>query len=302
MSSAFVFKPTKKFIFNPRPKDQLPIKSYKEPKLSIVQKNFNTIRPVRPFNRFGVQKVSNSGIDPSTVFINFNNKDPDHPSLNKDSKIYDDYMNKYIPTEPAKWSIGYTYNCKDEKLLPRKEQFKDYYFIKRSKEDEINYKDNYLPTDHISIRMPKISKSVDKRDQIENKYYPYLKMKSEFGANQNSESHWVPQIQNKATMSNRSSVEYNIINNSNIISASTDGFGILDKASNNKKKGVAEFSDYLKPFNYNPNKRYLQCYEDNKNRFHFYKGIFSELYDSAAKNGNIYVPFKGESQSKYKHQ
>ena len=40
MSSAFVFKPTKKFIFNPRPKDQLPIKSYKEPKLSIVQKNF----------------------------------------------------------------------------------------------------------------------------------------------------------------------------------------------------------------------------------------------------------------------
>ena len=145
--------------------------------------------------------------------------------------------------------------------------------------------------------MPKVSKSVDKKDIIENKYYPYLKMKSEFGTNQNSESYWVPQIQNKATMSNRSSVGYNIINNKDIPSANTDGFGILDKASNNKKKGVAEFSDYLKPFNYNPNKRYLKSFEDNNNRFRFYKGVFSELYDSAAKNGSIYMPFRGVNHS-----
>ena len=61
-----------------------------------------------------------------------------------------------------------------------------------------------------------------------------------------------------------------------------------------------EFSDYLKPFNYNPNKRYLKCFEDNHNRFRYYKGVFSELYDSAAKNGSIYMPFRGVDHSKDK--
>ena len=199
-----------------------------------------------------------------------------------------------------KWSVGYTNECKDEKLIPKKQQYKDYYFLTRNKKDEEKYKDNYLPTDHISIRMPKVSKSMDKKDNLENKYYPYLKMKSEFGTNQNSDSYWVPKIQNKATMSNKSSVGYDIITNNDSISAKADGFGILDKASNNKKKGVAEFSDYLKPFNYNPNKRYLKCFDDNNNRFRFYKGVFSELYDSAAKNGNIYIPFRGVDHSKDK--
>lgn len=300
MSSHFVFKPTKKFIFNPRPKEDRPLKSYHIEKLAPVQKNFNTIKPVRPFNRFGLPKISNSGIDPSTVFINFNQKDPNQPNLNQDSSVYDDFQNKYIPTEPQKWSVGYTYTCKDERLIPKKQQYRDYYFLKRNKQDEEKFKDNYLPTDHISIRMPKISKSVDIKDNLENKFYPYLKMKSEFGTNQNSDSYWVPQIQNKATMSNKSSVGYNIITNFDDISPKADGFGILDKASNNKKKGVAEFSDYLKPFNYNPNKRYLKCFEDNNNRFRFYKGVFSELYDSAAKNGNIYMPFRGVDHSKDK--
>ena len=194
-----------------------------------------------------------------------------------------------------KWSIGNTYVCNDEKLLPRKEQFKEYFFYGHKKEDEEKYRSNYLSTDHISIRMPKISsKSVD------NKSFPYLKMKSEFGTNQNSESYWVPQVQQRATMSNRSSVEYDIINNHNNETTGVVNVGILDKALNNKKKGVAEFSDYLKPFNYNPNKRYLKCYDDNNNRFHFYKGVFSELYDSAARNGNIYIPFKGDNYSKNK--
>ena len=60
MSSAFVFKPTKKFIFNPRPKEDRPLKSYHIEKLAPVQKNFNTIKPVRPFNRFGLPKISNT--------------------------------------------------------------------------------------------------------------------------------------------------------------------------------------------------------------------------------------------------
>ena len=292
MSSQFIFKPTKKFIFNPRPPVEKPLNPYREQKLTAVQKNFDSYKPVRPFNRFGKPKLADTGIDPSTVFINFNNKDPTPPYNAKDSSIYNEYYNKYVPTEPLKWSMGNTLICKDEKLLPRKEQFKDYYFYNHKKEDEDNYRNNYLSTDHISIR-PNVSKSVDR-------IFPYLKMKSEFGTNQDSDSYWVPQIQRRATMSNRSSVEYDIINNIDNPTAGKVHFGILDKALNNKKKGVAEFSDYLKPFNCNPNKRYLKYFDKNNNRFHFYKGVFSELYDSAARNGNIYIPFKGDNHSKNK--
>ena len=294
MSSKFVFKPTKKFIFNPRPPVEKSINSYREQKLTLAQKNFDSYKPVLPFNRFGKQKLADTGIDPSTVFINFNNKDPTPPYDTKDSSIYNEYYNKYVSTEPLKWSIGNTYNFNNEKLLPRKEQFRDYYFSNNKKEEENNFRSKYLPTDHISIRMPNDSKSVD------NKTFPYLKMKSEFGTNQNSDSYWVPQIQRSVTMSNRSSVEYDIINNLNNPTAGKVHFGILDKALNNKKKGVAEFSDYLKSFNYNPNKRYLKYFDKNNNRFHFYKGVFSELYDSAARNGNIYMPFKGDNHSKNK--
>jgi hypothetical protein len=292
MSSKFVFKPSKKFIFNPRPPVDKPINPYREQKLTIVQKNFHAYKPVRPFNRFGKPKIANTGIDPSTVFINFNNKDPTQPYNAKDSSIYNEDYRKYVPTEPLKWSVGNTYVCNDERLLPKKDQFKEYNFSKHIKEEEEKYRINYLSTDHISIRMPKDSKSVD------NKSLPFLKMKSEFGPNENSDSYWVPKIQDKATMSNRSSVEYNIINNQENPLTGVVNVGILDKAVNNKKKGVAEFSDYLKPFNYNPNKRYLKYYDKNNDRFHYYKGVFSELYDSAARNGNIYIPFKGDTQSK----
>ena len=294
MSSKFVFKPSKKFIFNPRPPVDKPINPYREQKLTIVQKNFHAYKPVRPFNRFGKPKIANTGIDPSTVFINFNNKDPTQPYNAKDSSIYNEDYRKYVPTEPLKWSVGNTYVCNDERLLPKKDQFKEYNFSKHIKEEEEKYRINYLSTDHISIRMPKDSKSVD------NKSLPYLKMKSEFGPNENSDSYWVPKIQDKATMSNRSSVEYNIINNQENPLTGVVNVGILDKAVNNKKKGVAEFSDYLKPFNYNPNKRYLKNYEENNNRFRFYKGVFSELYDSAAKNGNLYMPFKRTNIAKNK--
>ena len=63
---------------------------------------------------------------------------------------------------------------------------------------------------------------------------------------------------------------------------------------------LAEFIDYLTPFNYNPNKRYLKYFDKNKNRFHFYKGLFRDLFDSAVRNENIYISFKGDNHSKNK--
>jgi hypothetical protein len=41
-------------------------------------------------------------------------------------------------------------------------------------------------------------------------------------------------------------------------------------------------------------------YEKDPTVFMRYKGIFSELYDSAWKNGNIYLPFRKENALKRK--
>ena len=75
---------------------------------------------------------------------------------------------------------------------------------------------------------------------------------------------------------------------------------MLDRTLNNKKKGVAEFSDFTKPSHPNFNKEYQDLVAKDPKIFMRYKGIFSELYDSAWRNGNIYVPFRNDEKPKKK--
>ena len=57
---------------------------------------------------------------------------------------------------------------------------------------------------------------------------------------------------------------------------------------------IAEFDDFTRPGNPNFNPDFEKMYEKDPTVFMRYKGIFSELYDSAWKNGNIYLPFRKE--------
>lgn len=295
----FRFFPTKKYIF----KDIENKNNYKSKyiihKLAPKQIDFNNFHTVKPFNRFGKTKIYNSGLDPQSCFVDFINKDPDKPYKRHISPIITKDI-RYTPSSPFRWDIGCTKSCHRKELLPKLDPYKEYNFLNKSyksldinsknNEDE-NYKINeinYLPTDHISIREPKLSKSIDNNDL---KNFPFLKLKGEYCNTSDSNSFWVPRNNSDKSLSNKSSVDYNIINNKNENFYENNNESMLNKTLFNKKKGIAEFESTQRLYGPHFNQTFLRLIKENGDRFKKYRGIFSELYDSAIKNGNIYVPF-----------
>ena len=251
----FIFSPTKNYIFSKKEKIIDPKPKYTFHKLSPTQKNYNTFRPVKPFNRFGKSKIYNTGIDPPTIYVDFIKKDPEKPYKRNISPLIANDA-KYVPTSPLKWGIGCTKSCNNEYLLP-------------------------------------------KYDSI---LFPYLKLKGEFNNTSNSNSFWVPRNNANMSISNKSSVDYNIINNTqnNVSTMRTDM--LFNKNLHNKKKGIEEFINTQRPFGPNYNQTFSKLLKENRNRFRNYRGIFTELYDSATKNGNIYKPFHERDEDEFKNK
>ena len=100
---------------------------------------------------------------------------------------------------------------------------------------------------------------------------------------------WEPTNPN-FSVNNNSSVVYNIINGSENKYTGLKKIKIFDKKVANKKKGVTEFSDLARSFfpNYNP--QYPQFEKDKI--FNRYNGLFSQMYNSAWRNGNLVIPFR----------
>jgi len=274
MNSEFVFKPSKRFIFKIDSPKEIPIK--KKLKIPKNSKNYFTIKPVKSFKRFQ-EKSSNSGIDPLHIFMNFNEKDPIYPYNFRKSLVYNKYYNKFY-TESNK------HNFNSNSLVGKKIKYKP--LFTDNDNSKIKNKIINLSRNDINIKNQKMAKSLGKNN------YPFLNMKSEIGPNLESDSFWIPKINSEFSLSNKSSVDYNIINHKDNHHRKSDNFFIGNKFINNKKKGISEFYDYLRPYISNSNKKYLKCLENNKDRFHYYKGIFSEMYDSAVKNGNLYLPYR----------
>ena len=289
--STFIFKPSKTIIFTNKTRNNInsiePYK-YKAHSLSKQQKIFNTISPVRPFNRFIRQKIYGTGEDPSSAFIHFMNKDGEKPYKKKISPIITEGIKKAIKNN--KWSLGTTYITNKKEYLPKIDPYKEYCFTSRDK-DKINtnkFLMTYLPTDHISLRNPELSKTIDVDKKRNNSY---MSMKKKFHFNIESESYWKPYINVDNNNFNRSSVKYNIINNKeNKISGKKD-ISIIEKTVNNKKKGVTEFFHLQRDYEPNFSPKFSKFFKEYRSGFMKYKGLFTDLYDSYNKNGNIYQPF-----------
>ena len=294
-SSQFIFKPSKKFIFSSKEQNKLiNYQPYKLSPTATSQTLFSTISPVRPFNRFIKPKVSYTGVDPSQTFINFINKDIPKPYK---SQLYPYSDKNSIKIENTKWSIGTTCNCRRKEFLPKFQQFKNYYFISNNdnKNKIDNLRNTYLSTDHISIKKPDTLDII--KDKKENRK-SILKLK-QLNFNSESNSFWTPFEHTDDNNFNRSSVDYNIINyKNNTISAKRE-MSILEKSINNKKKGVTEFSQLQRNFEPNYRPKFNQMLRENNNIFMKYKGVFTQLYDSYNKNGNVFQPFsKSNSNEK----
>ena len=179
------------------------------------------------------------------------------------------------------WALNTDKNCPIRENLPKLQQFKNYYFYKISKEDKESYNRSFLPSDHLAIRYPE--KSI-----IENQRYPFLEMKAKYNPQSCTKNHWEPG-NSQLTMTNNSSVAYNIINNEK------NKLFLKPLASmkrlNFKKIGVGHYADISHPFYINFNKEYNQAFSNNKDIFKAYKGIFTKMYDDSSRNGNIYLPF-----------
>ena len=286
--SPFRFKPLKQFIFTSKPKDNFAtIQPYKIKPIPKQQKIFNTISPVKPFTRFIKPKIYGTGSDPSMAFINFMNKDCEKPYKKMISPIITQgFKNK--PIKNIRWSLGTTCNCNNKDYLPKLDPFKEYNFYSRNNKIKNSYTTAYLSTDHISIRNPEF-KTLEVDGE---KNYKFFNMKKKYNPNSESESYWVPfAFNNDNNNFNRSSVPYNIINNKDNKISGKKEISIIEKTINNKKKGVAEF--YHLQRNYEPNysPKFSKYIDKYKKGFLKYKGVFTNLYDSYNKNGNIYQPF-----------
>ena len=246
---------------------------YKLSSLATSQKLFSTISPVKPFNRFIKPKISNTGVDPAQIFLDFINKDIPKPYQSKLSP-FSTKNKKSLKIENTKWSIGTTCNCRRKEFLPKFQQFKNYYFI--SNNNNNNLRNTYLSTDHISIKIPDSFDIIETNKENKKSILNLKKL----NINSESNSFWVPFTHSDKNNFNRSSVDYNIINyKSNTISGKRES-NILEKSANNKKKGVTEFSQLQRNFEPNYRQKFRQMLRENNNIFMKYKGCFTQLYDS----------------------
>lgn len=258
-------------------------KAYKPQKLTELQKTFGTYKPVKDFYRFP-KGIPSCGIDPSKAFSQFTERDMIHPLSRPKLKEA-----KYYPDNPLRWSVGCTKHCNNEKLEPKIDEYKDYFYYKRNQEDVDRYEKFFIPTDNIAIRVPEISKSYDQTSSFLNK-------KSKFGMSGESHSDWIPKTYQGVSVGNKPSVDYDIINfKSNPHPIFTES-AMLNKTLNNKKKGVTEFSNFTNPYYPNYSKHYKEVLDNDNKAFYHYNGVFSELYDSANRNGNIYIPFRPDEE------
>lgn len=255
-------------------------------KLSPIQRTFGQYRPVKGFYRFGKDIIADTGEDANKAYVRFISKDMIKPLTRptlKDPQYKPDINNNVL-----KWTVGCTKKCSHPEYLPKNDPYMNYHYACSSQDEIDKYKCNFLATDHIGIRVPQINKTYDSNS--------FLHKKQQYGAHSETKCGWVPK-RNSNTVGNRNSVPYNIINNNDYCISGAKSVGLLDRSVNNRKKGIAEFNDFARTSNPNFNEEYRKMYEKDGNVFMRYKGIFSELYDSAWKNGNIYLPFRKEGGS-----
>lgn len=251
---------------------------------NVKLERYYKIKPVRPFRRF--LKEPNNGIAPLKLYQDFIKKDMIKPFNRGKLSLYSEPKLKKIHT----WALNSDKNCPIEENLPKFQPFKDYHFYKFPRKDAETYRRTFLPTDHIAIKQ--IEPIDDKGQKSSTKNYPFLKLKSVFNPQSVTKEGWALPQSNKNTLSNKSSVGYNILNfENNKYNNDNSNNLIKDRRLNFRKIGVGNYADLTKVFCTNFNPQFQSAFKSNPNIFKNYNGIFSKMYEDAARNGNIYKVF-----------
>ena len=293
--SDFTFRPKKNFLYASRTKEDYNIiRPYKSNSLTKAQATLNTFKPVRPFTRFIKPKIYGTGLNPSKAFDRFMKRDAEKPYQKTVSPIITEGI-KYIPNKKLKWSLGTTYKCYNRDLIPKLDPYKEYNFTERDEVDksEMTAYNNVDPPKEERYNTLEIYKNINDK-------YPFKKMKEQFNSSYESNSFWKPYNNLNDKNFNRSSVTYNIINNKENAIFGKKEISYLEKSIHNKRKGLCEFLHLQRVYEPNYSQKYKRFLKENKEGFMKYKGVFTELYDSYNRSGNIYKPFLIEEIDKKK--
>lgn len=246
-----------------------------------------------PVERFLPDYKPNTGVNVKENTRILMNKEIIKPMTSDRKNIYDKPLIDFGKRKD-KFALNIQLKCPNETYLPKCEPFKPYFFPYRISSTAEKYKRTYLNTDNIAIKYPKESDlaKIEKKDK-----FSVWDMKAKFNMTTESGSSFAPRKYQKA-MSNKSSVNYNIISVKGEEGFSDNTGSVLERKILFKKKGIGEYKDLTKTYAINPGEKYLEAYNSNPHTFKYYKGIFSHLYDAAIRNGGLTMPFKKESQSK----
>ena len=187
------------------------------------------------------------------------------------------------PLTSKKWSLNTTKYCSLEENLPKKQQFKNYYFHKKiSKKADEKFCKTFINTNHISMDYSKTPVNKNKKKNMDvKKYNPRMSTREP----------WMPRPRH-IFLGNESSVSYNIITNEKIEKNYNTPLNMNKSRINFKRNGLTHYDENEKPYSLHFNNQYKKAYAENPAIFRIYNGIFTSMYDNAFKNGNIYPPFK----------
>ena len=243
---------------------------------------------INPPERFMADYVADSGINKKKIFNKFIDHDLIKPYTRPTQTIYAPI--KYdTEARKEKYSLNVCFSCPKQCLLPKYQQYTEYTFPARDKAKADLYAKTYLGTDNIAIKFPN-EEDLKKKANLKDSF---LEKKKKYCVSTESESSFVPKIHQKS-VSNKSSVNYNIISVKGKDGTSDNTASVLEVKLNNRKKGVGEYADLTKTFAINPERKFGKAFNEDSKIFRRYTGIFTHLYDSSIRNGKLIMPFTND--------
>ena len=208
--------------------------------------------------RFGGIKQYGTGVDPMGGFVEFMKKD-----VVQNIDVHRDTVKRVDDLESRrdKIPVGCTKKIGTVK----------------SPNPAVSYE---IPTDHISFQAPTFT------SQGPPPMPRYTKSNT-------TKEGWVAPRSNFST-SNCQSTNYNIINFQDNPNA------VIRKATNihaGRSKGITQFADLNRPYNPNFNQEYAKVVTEEPRVFYRKTGIFSHMYDAAARHGYMTMPFEKDQEN-----
>lgn len=208
-------------------------------------------------NKYIGYKVQGTGIDPRGTFNEFLKKD-----IKTNIDIHRDTVKRIDDLESRKnvVAVGCT------KKFPDKTA---------KKQEPVKYT---LETDHVSFKNPE---SISLRHSQSTVFSKTAQTALD------ARNGWAPHT-SKTSLVNNLSTNYNIIT---LQETQSRPFKQISSIDARRSKGLAEYSDLAKNTNTKFNPEFARTISEDPKHFYRKTGIFSNMYDAAARHGNITMPF-----------